>query len=63
MIGDGILALWNDCEASHEDAYEDWYQGEHLAERLAVPGFRRGRRMQPSQNITSADTCRSSRNG
>jgi len=46
MIGGGILALWNDCEASHEDAYEAWYQGEHLAERLAVPGFRRGRRMQ-----------------
>jgi hypothetical protein len=46
MIGDGILALWNDCEASHEDAYEAWYQGEHLAERRAVPGFRRGRRMQ-----------------
>ena len=46
MIGGGILALWNDCEAGHEDAYEAWYQGEHLAERLAVPGFRRGRRMQ-----------------
>ena len=42
----GILALWNDCEAGHEDAYEAWYQGEHLAERLAVPGFLRGRRMQ-----------------
>lgn len=46
MIGGGILALWNDCEAGHEGAYEAWYQGEHLAERLAVPGFRRGRRMQ-----------------
>ena len=46
MIAGGILALWNDCEAGHEDAYEAWYQGEHLAERLAVPGFRRGRRMQ-----------------
>ena len=42
----GILALWNDCEAGHEDAYEAWYQGEHLAERLSVPGFLRGRRMQ-----------------
>ena len=42
----GILALWNDCEAGREDAYEAWYQGEHLAERLNVPGFLRGRRMQ-----------------
>ena len=37
MIGGGILALWNDCEAGHEDAYEAWYQGEHLAERLRRP--------------------------
>ena len=49
----GILALWNDCEAGHEDAYEAWYQGEHLAERLAVPGFLRGRRMQSLADSSS----------
>ena len=46
MIGDGIQALWNDCEVGHEDAYEAWYQGEHLANCLAVLGFRRGPRME-----------------
>ncbi|MGI9452641.1 MAG: hypothetical protein ACR2QH_18660 [Geminicoccaceae bacterium] len=46
MIEEGILAIWNDCKPGHRDAYEAWYQGEHLIERLAVPGFLRGRRYQ-----------------
>jgi len=41
---DGILAIWNDCAAGHEAAYESWYMHEHLPERLSVPGFRHGRR-------------------
>jgi hypothetical protein len=40
----GILSIWNDMEAEHEDFYERWYMTEHFPERLAVPGFRRGRR-------------------
>jgi hypothetical protein len=40
----GILAIWNDCRASHEAEFEAWFQGEHLLERLAVPGFLFGRR-------------------
>jgi hypothetical protein len=40
----GILALWNNCAPGHEADYEAWYQGEHLPERLAVPGILRGRR-------------------
>lgn len=40
----GILAIWNDCAAGHEAAYESWYMREHLPERLSLPGFRRGRR-------------------
>jgi hypothetical protein len=36
----GILAIWNDCAAGAEKAYEAWYRGEHLPERLSVPGFR-----------------------
>ena len=42
----GILALWNDCQAGSEALYEAWYQGEHLPERLGIPGFLRGRRYQ-----------------
>jgi hypothetical protein len=40
----GILAIWNDCAGGREADFEHWFQSEHLAERLAVPGFRRGRR-------------------
>lgn len=40
----GRLAIWNDCLGGAEAAYEAWYQEEHLAERLAIPGFVRGRR-------------------
>ena len=44
MASTGILAVWNNCAPDHEAAYEDWYQTEHLIERLGVPGFQRGRR-------------------
>ena len=40
----GILAIWNDCTPEGEADYERWYQREHLIERVAVPGFRSGRR-------------------
>lgn len=42
----GILAIWNDCRAGREAEFEAWFQGEHLIERLAVPGFLFGRRHQ-----------------
>ena len=43
MGNDGRLTLWNDCAIGHEAEYEAWYQGEHLIERLGVPGFMRDR--------------------
>src|SRR6476469_11045984 len=42
----GILAILNDCRAGREAEFEAWFQGEHLQERLAVPGFLFGRRHQ-----------------
>jgi hypothetical protein len=42
----GILAIFNDCRAGREAEFEQWFQGEHLQERLAVPGFLFGRRHQ-----------------
>lgn len=44
MQSPGILAIWNDCTAGREAEFEAWFQGEHLLERLAVPGFLFGRR-------------------
>lgn len=40
----GILALWHDCRPGHLEDYEAWYTTEHLPERLASPGWIRGRR-------------------
>lgn len=42
----GILAIWNDCLVGREAEFDAWFQGEHLLERLAVPGFLFGRRHQ-----------------
>jgi hypothetical protein len=42
----GILAIFNDCREGREAEFETWYQGEHLLERLSVPGFLFGRRFE-----------------
>lgn len=42
----GILAIWNDVAPGRDADFDLWFQGEHLAERLAVPGFLFGRRHQ-----------------
>jgi hypothetical protein len=44
MAAPGILAIFNDCRAGREAEFEAWFQGEHLLERLSVPGFLFGRR-------------------
>ena len=36
----GVLAIWNDRRTGTEAEYEAWYRGEHLPERLSIPGFR-----------------------
>jgi hypothetical protein len=44
ILTDAILAVWNDVEPMREAAFNDWYVKDHLPDRLAIPGFRRGRR-------------------
>jgi hypothetical protein len=40
----GILAIFNNVATGREAEFEEWFQHEHLAERLAIPGFLFGRR-------------------
>jgi hypothetical protein len=40
----GILAIFNNVAPGRAAEFETWFQHEHLAERLAVPGFLLGRR-------------------
>ena len=40
----GLLSVWNDIDAADEAEFNAWYQGEHLGERLALPGILSARR-------------------
>ena len=37
--GTGLLMVWCDVPADKEAEFDHWYNEEHLAERLAIPGF------------------------
>jgi hypothetical protein len=39
LKGSGLLMVWADVPSNKEKEYNRWYNEEHLAERLAVPGF------------------------
>jgi hypothetical protein len=42
--GTGLLMVWTDVPADKEPDFNRWYNEEHMAERLAVPGFLAGAR-------------------
>ena len=39
LKGSGLLMVWTDVPADKEAEFNRWYNEEHLAERLAIPGF------------------------
>lgn len=44
LLGKGVLVNWGGVVAEAEDDYNAWHSLEHMPERIAVPGFLRGRR-------------------
>lgn len=44
MKGSGLLMVWADVPSDQEEEFNRWYNEEHLAERLAIPGFLRAAR-------------------
>lgn len=44
LIGKGVLAIWNGIAPVAEDEFVAWHVREHIPERVALPGFLRGRR-------------------
>jgi hypothetical protein len=44
LLGHGAVVVWNDVAEEGRDQFYAWHDKEHMPERLAVPGFRRGRR-------------------
>jgi hypothetical protein len=41
-----VLAFFHDIVAGREVEFEEWFQHEHLPERIAIPGFVMGRRFE-----------------
>lgn len=44
LAGKGVLAIWNGIAEEAEADFVAWHMREHIPERVAVPGFLRGRR-------------------
>ncbi len=44
LLGAGAVLVWNDVAAEGRTPFYEWHDKEHIPERLAIPGFRRGRR-------------------
>ena len=44
LLGKAAIAIWCHIDAPLRAEHDAWHSGEHLPERLAIPGFLRGRR-------------------
>jgi hypothetical protein len=44
LLGAGAVVIWNDVKPEGREAFYAWHDKEHMVERLALPGFLRGRR-------------------
>jgi hypothetical protein len=44
VVGAGAMINWITVAPEHLDVYEDWYNFQHLPERVSTPGFLRARR-------------------
>jgi hypothetical protein len=44
LRGKGMLVVFAEVKAGHERDFNEWYNREHIDERVNLPGFRRARR-------------------
>ncbi|HSS95185.1 MAG TPA: hypothetical protein VLR46_14520 [Candidatus Dormibacteraeota bacterium] len=44
LLGGGALAIWTNIDPEDEAEFNEWYTRQHLAERVGIEGFLRGRR-------------------
>ena len=44
LRGKAVMINWSDIPVQHRADYYDWHDREHMAGRMRVPGFQRGRR-------------------
>jgi hypothetical protein len=44
LAGNAVMINWSDVAPENRHAYYEWHSREHMVGRVAIPGFRRGRR-------------------
>jgi hypothetical protein len=44
LTGRAVMVNWSNVAAEHRSVYYHWHGHEHMVGRLAIPGYRRGRR-------------------
>lgn len=44
LAGEAVVAIWNGIAPEGRAEFYAWHMQEHMAERVGIPGFRRGRR-------------------
>lgn len=44
LMGSAAIAIWSEIDAGMLEAHDAWHCVEHFPERMAIPGFLRGRR-------------------
>jgi hypothetical protein len=44
LAGEGAVAIWHDIAPEGREGFYAWHGEEHMPERVAIPGFLRGRR-------------------
>jgi len=49
LAGRGAVAIWHDIEPEGREEFYAWHGVEHMPERVAIPGFLRGRRYVASE--------------
>ena len=44
LLGNAVVSIWHDIAPEGRDQFYAWHIHEHMSERVAIPGFLRGRR-------------------
>jgi hypothetical protein len=52
LAGQGAILIWNDIAEGRVAEFYDWHTREHMPERVAIPGFLRGRRYERADGTT-----------
>jgi hypothetical protein len=45
LLGQAVVAIWNGIRPDARADFYEWHSREHMLERVAIPGFLRGRRL------------------